>query len=753
MPAGNVTRGEAYTRINATIGDGKATVLPDALDSKDKLNWSTFYNGTIGFDIVCTDVDGGSLGVVAQQVLDAYNIEYDKSFNFYFGELDGLDIKNMDATTALRYSLMEESFRGELDSLIEAIPNEYGIVEFVELGKETVNLSDIYFMTQVADYTESASAVMVTAGKPIPSLKPLVWRPIWHTAITELDGELRGAPIYTGYDMLNNCMTAEWNSYATIVFNDPQLTTAYEDGLDSLYEITEDNPWDTIIGYAVCVDPPEDFVTDKTQIAYNRDASVPLMISKIKEDGICYIGEVLYKQPTYSEGAVDEACWAGTTGGLEVDYETSLSVDIPEHLRYTDIRGDTVDQFVKVDGVYLIGIKIDALYARPKDDASSLVEMNDENSNVWVTIQSTRLTSFKLDEKKHYAIAIGRGEGDNYDVGIAFAKETRPFDNVTYGNGPDGTGCKFYLDPLCDAAKRTEFGGSVESPAGADIEQIGTIFPINKTQGILVKEVWVSIQLEAHSITIYDPSGYDPGEGITNRALRIAENLSYYVAALVMVAPPAPVGFKSSSDTVVGPLNLRDPDAIPDNDPTTAQYFSNTEMEKAMDLMSGSGFAITFSFLTDANPTGLTALESYSAGQNQAQQAAETLYNIINDFVTETVYTCGPDSEPKLGRGGACGGIINQIRYSYTDQSSYTISVTEGPKSGGNLVQVDGGPAEKMTEEVSARGTIIQAAGDNLHFKVRIDGIGDRWAINTSHSFIRLYDVVQCSIHNNPVEA
>lgn len=71
----------------------------------------------------------------------------------------------------------------------------------------------------------------------------------------------------------------------------------------------------------------------------------------------------------------------------------------------------------------------------------------------------------------------------------------------------------------------------------------------------------------------------------------------------------------------------------------------------------------------------------------------------------------------------------------------------------GNLVQADGGPTQKMVEDQGARGTIIQARGDNLHFKVRIDGFGERWAVNMCHSILREGDVVQCSIHNLPVEA
>ena len=39
------------------------------------------------------------------------------------------------------------------------------------------------------------------------------------------------------------------------------------------------------------------------------------------------------------------------------------------------------------------------------------------------------------------------------------------------------------------------------------------------------------------------------------------------------------------------------------------------------------------------------------------------------------------------------------------------------------------------------------------YFKVRIDGVGERIAINMSPDVLRVGDKVQCSIHNNPVEA
>jgi hypothetical protein len=131
----------------------------------------------------------------------------------------------------------------------------------------------------------------------------------------------------------------------------------------------------------------------------------------------------------------------------------------------------------------------------------------------------------------------------------------------------------------------------------------------------------------------------------------------------------------------------------------------------------------------------------------------DVLYNHFKSDVIETIYTCGPECNPKLGGYGDSDGVINAIRYNYTDSGSYTVSVTEGPKLVGNLAQVDGGPSMKMAENFSASGVIIDKAGDNIHFKVRIDGYGERWAVNMTHRILRIGDIIQCTVHNNPVEA
>ena len=71
----------------------------------------------------------------------------------------------------------------------------------------------------------------------------------------------------------------------------------------------------------------------------------------------------------------------------------------------------------------------------------------------------------------------------------------------------------------------------------------------------------------------------------------------------------------------------------------------------------------------------------------------------------------------------------------------------------GGLGDITGGPSVKMTEDVSATGTVLQDQGNHVMFKVLVDGIGVREAINSSSAIIRTGDKVNVTIHNNPVEA
>jgi len=702
---------DSFTIKNAKIG-GQVPI---------DVGWDNFAQPLINLNtyISCT-----SLEPVAQQVVKAYGLPFDSS-GFTGGTLKDMDIKRMDAMTAIRYSLMEESFVGSTDRLIEAIVTAEGNIKFVEVGGGgAASLDDIYYSVQNGHYVDSPKGVMVNGGKPAPEIRPLEWSPIWVA-----EGSA-GAPIYAARGMLENCMQNDWKSYATIVFNDPQLSSAFEDGIDNLYEITKENPWDEILGYAVAINLGKNG-DNRTTVQYNSESEIPLMIAEAAE-GICEMGNI-QNMPEYDPNATDPRCWSGLSDQA-VSYGDGVPVNIPSHFRYENIRGSIKDKFIDVTGVYIIGQEIDSLYARPIDNAAALLEMTEENSEVWLEINNIRRSSVKLEAGRHYAVAYQDLTGDSYpEVSIVFAQETRPHDKLTYGNGAGG-GVEFKIYPFCQYYKNGQWPGGTGQ---------ATIFPYNRTKGMIVEEIWVTVRVETPSITVHHP------DGANDRALSIAEELEWYVAPLVMRAPPAPIGYKGTGSS--GPI-----DQVPskrDNDPTTVQSFEDTPIEKAMDEMQGSGMTVTFSFLTGA---GSDPVSVYANAELEAQQAAETLYNMMNADVTETVYTCGPyeaSSLPELGQAGPSGGVINSIRHSYSDQGSYTISLTEGPALIGNLVQVDGGPAQKMAEDYGAKAYVTQALGDNIHFKVRIDGFGERWAVNTSHNIIRENDIVQCTVHNNPVEA
>jgi hypothetical protein len=124
----------------------------------------------------------------------------------------------------------------------------------------------------------------------------------------------------------------------------------------------------------------------------------------------------------------------------------------------------------------------------------------------------------------------------------------------------------------------------------------------------------------------------------------------------------------------------------------------------------------------------------------------------LRDKGVSSTYICGPDCNPDVGARGPSGGIINEIVYNYSDSGSYTVSVTEGAVLTGEFPSITTGPHMKMTKEVSAQGMVLQDNGNNVMFKVMVEGIGVREAINGTPHVIRTGDRVTVSIHNNPVE-
>jgi hypothetical protein len=281
----------------------------------------------------------------------------------------------------------------------------------------------------------------------------------------------------------------------------------------------------------------------------------------------------------------------------------------------------------------------------------------------------------------------------------------------------EGVPVDFLIDPESDYSSALA--------TGDDLVGNGLLLPSDPGEGFYVTKIFVAVELETPSILISNP------DGVNNKAHSVAEQIEYYVTPIVTVDEPPPIAFNGTI--------LDQSEAIRDHDPTTTQDFEDTEVERAMDAMdAGGGMTLTMSFLDE----------------DQVSKLSSALYDYMNSGTgTEATYVCGPNCSPDLGGVGPNGGIINSITYSYQDSNSYTISVNCGQKlMGGDLAQVEGSISFKATESYSAKGTVVQDAGNNAHFKVRIDGYGERFAVNMCPAVIRVGDKVNVTVNNVAVE-
>lgn len=657
--------------------------------------WPSFGDGNLT-EVYC----GGPTGSLAVDVLSKFNIPSSINSNIG-GNLENLDIKAMDTMAVINLSLLETLTDGGFSSsFYEPIVNEYGEVEFVEIGQGSSNLSPIYHEIQSSSYVEDCSGVLIRGGTTLPSWKELNWKQIWDNGVSK--------KIYDTTDFRTSCLSENYSTHAVITFDNPHLTTSYEDGIDNLFDIT--NPYDKLLGYVSFIHSENK--TLNTRIEYRNTTVIPVLVGN---SGNPDMGTLVDK-PTFDEAGTlfnDSTCWSNFTSG-DTPADRGIEIELDETLRFTDKWGTKIDKFVKVEEVMIKGYELAYVVAGAIDDGTaSTSPPSNDNTVAVISVNSTSEGIFKLEEGKHYVISYEDNGGFKSPY-IVFAKDARVNEPKNYGKDTN------YI-----ISSYGDLGTLRAGETGT-----ATIYPVAENKGYIVTEIIAMIQINSPSIEIYDPESSVEH----SRAIEIANELEYWIAPIMVYEPDPPVAYNGT---------LLDQTQIArDNDPTTAQDFTNTPYELAMDdIRSGSGVELTLPFLNEEDEDKIANLSG-------------NLYDILNSGNgIETNYVCGPDAEPKLGEQGPSGGVINNITYSYTDSGSYTISVNEGSKlikpfSGGGPT----GPSPKMASSPGAKGTVIDSIGNGMFFKVRLDGIGERIAINMADTFIRVGDIVTCTVHNNPVE-
>lgn len=599
------------------------------------------------------------------------------------GALEDIDIKHMAAMTVIRLSLLQEGAKNNV--FYEPIVNNAGEIEFKQIGSESPSL-DVYYTIQTHTYKEECKGVMITGRKPMSERRDIIWKDLFEAA--------GGKRVWNTTDMTSNCNQQDFNHSSVITYHDPHLSTSYEDGIDNLYEITRDNPYDRVLGYAYKIIPPDN-IQDRDDISISMDSNceVPLLVDA---GPIPDVG-TLINRPTTGESL---ECWVDR--GVQI--EGGIEIQIPDDLRFETTRGVAMDKLLGVNTVYVIGMKCKTCMGVPKSDAVAADENNSVNTNLWIAIDELEAKTHKLDAGVHYIVNF-EGEAAERKVRLVFANNARFNDNANYGHDVD-----YNVLPACNLYRQQHVSSGK-----------ATILPTGGTTGILVQQIWVVLSVESPCLKIVDPQG---------NADEIAGEIKVEITPLVLRDEPAPTAKDG---------NLIDlTDGIADHDPTTTQNLEDTELERAISEMDGGpGLTMTLSFLDEDGAKNLSGL----------------LYDYMNSGDgAETTYVCGPDSRVELGDRGDAGGVINSISYSYSDQGSYTISVNEGPYIVGGVEGISGGAYYKQVESTSAEGVVIQDAGNHVDYKVRVEEFGDVYALNCTPNIIRVGDRVSVSLHNNPVE-
>lgn len=640
---------------------------------------------------------------VAEDILTTFGIPYSGSGG---GSLKNVDIKRADALSSLKTSLLEEYAKDDSSGLVEVRINESGEAEFYEVGDNNADM-DPYYTINSNNYVRPNVGVSVTGAKPKQERIIYEWYQI-------IGPDSTNSTIHDTTKLNSSCLLSNFTTHATVTYNDPfrnSPSSSWNNGMPDIFEL--ETPFDRFIGFSWRITPPSDLITPFTKIYQQSQSSIPVLLSdpaaQIGSETHPDIGTLVKRKIiTYADPSLADCATFDTSVMNCSSSSIPLNLTMYEGLTYETVRGTTVNKFLGVQGVFIVGIPLISCWGVPVDDAAAIAENKTENTVLCVFSKNLYRNIIKLHESIHYAVLY-----DKEDATFENLPCFQFVNNLRYNDYASvGTAVSFYIDYLS-----TDLLNLFQ---GAD-PAVGTILPLENNNGILVEQIWAQISLDSPCFIIFDPTG---------KATEIAQRLKVEILGMAIRDLPSPIAINGE---LIDQL-----DNIVDNDPTTTQELQETAMEKALlQMSSGRTLSLTLASL-DEDDTATLSKKLYEL--------------LLKDNGEVYTHTCPPTDEPKVGEKGVKGGIVNVIEYSYTDQGSYLINVTEGPEYFGDFAGIDGGIYYKQTEEVSTKGTIIQDLGNHVQYMVHVDGIGPILCINGCANVLAVRDRVSITIHNNAVE-
>ncbi len=684
-------------------------------------------------------LDGDPDEPLSTFILNEFGIPFDAGFLFKGSSLPGYDIKNQNVATMLKLSLITELISNRF---IEIEIDEFGIARFYEVGTIPATNLDIRYCIPTSTINQPIDLVIVRGYDP-PPVRELR---------TSFDG-LKNKELMAYEDCAkDSCEETFVSRYATISYDDPLLDQQYLDEVKNSYELAA---FETLIGYLVDLELPDNVDnvpgftitfgdTTKEYIrvpatiinnTVNTPATIGAALGDAGKRGFSSFGDSsLTSQP----GGVGNRAGGNVpilinvindsninnlpTCGAVLDSIAGGLITLPKERFIRENKfGRLESDFIGIVDVVFAGNKIKSFTASPGGfgfDASifwvidpnrDLVELPHGRNWSWTvstTNEDIEVYLFSILEDARAAVTC-----QVYADPGAFASATAPVQDLVYAFSNDLT---------------TRFPASNEQ----FICNIGDDLGYWNESG----EMCIIVERRRPSINIFDPLG---------NAATLADNISILYTPVIIVDTPAPVTYASTvalssidgTRTIAATGVIDQADGIVDADPTTTQDIEESETSILQDNTDGFTLDISLPFCEEA----------------ECLSIAQGLLALQESDVRTNSIVLGPDSEPKLGELMPDGSVINEISYSYSDSSSYLITISTGPKYQ-TVGSFNDSKYQLRTEDVTRDGIVLQDAGNGAEYVVRVDGFGEITALNMILDDISVGDRVNIRIFNNPVE-
>mgnify|MGYP001561466897 CR=1 FL=1 len=648
-------------------------------------------------DVEIVDCDASISGPVVYRVLQSFGIPIITNIPLSAAaDLPGYDVKDLNALDVIKLSLDTQFVNNRI---VEVYIDGNGMAYFIEVGQ--VPFSDVNSIRYSIPTTTRNSPVSAVF---VHGLKPPIRR--------ELRQAIEGFPNKEIIDWAeckeeNTCRDKNYTNFAAIMYDEPILNSTYHDGIRGAYEKKD---WEQIVGFVVDLDLPKKEDYTDLKITFSKDTIRYPTKGIVVNEGAT-VDAFLYedcKEPTVNKQGIPFVYRVGPFQSESIydnagNKYTNSSVSSAGGAFYISAPGSNpnkVSDFISVDEVYIVGHKI--------------IEVKDQRAlSAWGWSWSTM--SGYVEESKHiYSLEYGKhwlwdaqGEAganiyiiyeDKYDLEPVY-NSTRPYWNAGSYSGPlvnGGIGVPGIGDPM----------------------------------GYLVMDFCFIVSRKKSGITVTTTDG--------NALEALNEICLDYIPIVIVDRPAAWAYAYTNSQGQVESGLIDQSETVFDTDPTTVQTWEEvrTKADEIQENSNGTIVEMSVPFVREQDVEAI-ALNVYNAS--------------IDSEIETRSYILGPDAQPDLGQ--VLGeGVINEINYSYSDSSSYLITVNTGPKYMA-LSNGAGGSTVLRTEDVTLNGKVVKDMGDGTTYTVKVErGFGETPALSTILERIEVGDTVSVTIYNVPVE-